>query len=56
MYKVPAFSKIGSYFKADIEIVFKNLQRKHDCNFLDLYAFFEAVETLSQKIYKDEEK
>jgi hypothetical protein len=44
---VPEYSKAGSYFKADIEIVFKNLQRKHDCTHLDIYAFFEAIEVLS---------
>ena len=25
LYKVPEYGKAGSYFKADIEIVFKNL-------------------------------
>mgnify|MGYP001282011829 FL=1 len=46
-HKVPEFNKIGNYFKADIEIVFKNLQRKHDCNCIDIYGFFEAIEVLS---------
>lgn len=31
------------------------MQRKHDCSALDLQAFFDAVEYLSKKIYKDEE-
>ena len=50
---MPEFGKVGSYFKADIEIVFKNLQRKYDSNYLDIYGFFEAVEKLTQKMYKD---
>jgi len=25
LYKVPEFGKVGSFFKADLEIVFKNL-------------------------------
>ena len=53
---MPEFGKVGSYFKADLEIVFKNLQRKHDCNYLDIYALFEAIEVLSQKVYKDEDR
>ena len=44
---MPEFGKVGSYFKADLEIVFKNLQRKHDCNYLDIYGLFEAIEVLS---------
>jgi hypothetical protein len=52
---VPEFGKLGSYFKADLEIVFKNLQRKFDCTYIDIYAFFEAVEVLAQKVYKDQE-
>jgi len=46
-HKVPEFGKAGSYFKADLEIVFKNLQRKHDCNYIDIYGLFEAIEVLS---------
>ena len=55
-HKVPEFGKVGSYFKADIEIVFKNLQRKYDSNYIDIYGFFEAIEVLSQKVYKDEDR
>ena len=29
-YKVPFIGKVGSYFKADLEIVFKSMQRKYD--------------------------
>ena len=54
-HKVPEFSKVGSYFKADLEIAFKNMQRKYDSPSLDIYSFFETVETLAQKIYKDYE-
>lgn len=52
---MPEFGKVGSFFKADLEITFKNLQKKYDTNFIDLYAFFEAIEVLSQKLYKDQE-
>jgi len=31
------------------------MQRKHDSPSLDLHAFYDAIEQLSQKIYKDEE-
>lgn len=31
------------------------MQRKHDCNALDLHGFFDAIESLCKKIYKDEE-
>jgi len=30
------------------------MQRKYDSPTLDLYAFFDAVEALAMKIYKDE--
>jgi len=55
-YKVPEFGKIGSFFKADLEMVFKNLQRKYDSTYLDIYAFFEAIEILSGKVYKTDEE
>lgn len=57
LYKVPEFGKLGSYFKADLEIVFKQLLIKHDLqhNSLDLYSFFEAIEILTSKIYKKDE-
>ncbi len=47
LYKVPEFGKLGSYLKADIELGFKNLQKKYDQTYLDIYAFFEAIEILS---------
>jgi len=31
------------------------MQRKHDSVALDLHAFFDAIEYLSKKIYKEEE-
>ena len=31
------------------------MQRKYECVALDLHAFFDAIEQLSKKIYKDEE-
>jgi hypothetical protein len=54
--KVPSFSKLGSYFKADLEMVFKSLQKKYEVQFLDIYGFFDAIEILSAKIYKDQEE
>lgn len=32
------------------------MQRKHDCVALNLDGFFDAIEALSKKIYKDEEE
>ena len=55
-YKVPEFNKVGSYFKADLEIAFKNMQRKYDSPAIDIYSFFETVEILAQKIYKEYEE
>ena len=46
--------KANQFFKADLDICFKNMQRKYDTPSLDLYAFFDAVEALAAKIYKDE--
>jgi hypothetical protein len=51
--RVPGFSKVSSAFKPDVEICFKNMQRKYDCQSLDIHAFFDAIEVLSQKIYKN---
>ena len=52
---MPEFGKTGgSYFKADLELVFKNLQKKYECVCLDIYAFFDACEILAQKIYKEQ--
>ena len=53
--RVPDFAKVNQFFKADLDICFKNMARKHDTQALDLHAFFDAIEQLSQKIYKDEE-
>jgi hypothetical protein len=33
---------------------YKNVLKKHDYQSMDLFGFFEAIEILSQKIYKDE--
>lgn len=56
LHKVPEFGKLGSYFKADLELVFKNMIIKYDLknNHIDLYGFFEAIEILASKIYKEE--
>ena len=54
--RVPEFARVNQFFKADLDICFKNMQRKHDCVALDLHAFFDAIEYLSKKIYKDEEE
>ena len=51
---MPGFAKVSPFFKADLDICLKNMQRKYDSPTLDLYAFFDAVEALSQKIYKEE--
>jgi len=53
--RVPEFTRMNQFFKADLEICFKNMQRKHDCQALSLDGFFDAVEYLSKKVYKDEE-
>ena len=56
--KVPGFlSKIGSggIMKADYDILFKTVTKKYEVQTMDIYCFFEAVETLSQKIFKDAE-
>jgi len=54
--RVPEFARANQFFKADLDICFKNMQRKHDCAALDLHGFFDAIEYLSKKIYKDEEQ
>lgn len=53
--RVPEFARVNQFFKADLDICFKNMQRKYDCQGLDLHAFFDAIESLSKKIYKDED-
>ena len=50
--RVPGFGKANQFFKADLEISFKNMTRKYECTSLDIFAFFEAIEHLSQKIFK----
>lgn len=35
-----------------MEIIYKNLIRKYDCSSLDIHAFFDGCEALSQKIFK----
>ena len=54
--RVPGFSKVNQFFKADLDICFKNAQRRHEMAALDIHAFFEAIENLAAKIYKDEEE
>ena len=54
-YKVPSCNQIGNFFKAELEQVFKNLAKKNDSTCLDIFAFFQAIEILSQKVYKDYE-
>jgi len=34
--RVPGFAKVNQFFKADLEISFKNIQRKYDVQSLDL--------------------
>ena len=50
--RVPGFTKVSAAFKPDVEICFKNMHRKYDCQSLDIHAFFDAIEILSQKIFK----
>ena len=56
--KVPGFlSKIGSggIMKADYDILFKNITKKYEVQTMDIYCFFEAVEALCFKIYREAE-
>ena len=39
--------------KPDFDIVYKNILRKYECNVMDLYAFFDALEVLANKAFKD---
>ena len=52
--RVPEFLKINQFLKADLDICFKNMQRKYDSQTLDIHAFFDAIEILSKKIWKEE--
>lgn len=51
------FTKVeGTYFKADLELTFKNLIKQHDgVSTIDIYDFFSAVEKLCTKLYKEYE-
>ena len=51
---MPEFQKLGSYFKTELDQIYKNLQKKHECSSLGIEGFFEAVEILVSKTYKDE--
>jgi len=50
--RVPELAKVGQFFKADLDIVFKNMQRKYDSQTLDIHGFFNAVEILVPKVFK----
>jgi hypothetical protein len=39
--------------KADYDIVYKNVLRRYETNSMDLYCFFDAVEILANKAYKN---
>lgn len=40
--------------KADFDIVYKNILRKHDSTSMDFYAFLDGIENLATRIYKGE--
>jgi len=50
--RVPELAKVGQFFKADLDIVFKNMQRKYDTQSLDIHGFFNAIEILVPKVFK----
>jgi hypothetical protein len=50
--RIPGFTKNNQSFKADLEICFKNMQRKYECVFLDIHSFFEVLETLCVKVFR----
>ena len=50
---MPEFEKLGSYFKTELAQLFKHLQEKYAYASLGIEAFFESVEVLVRKIYKD---
>ena len=50
--RITAFGKMNQFFKADLDICFKNMLKKYDCQFLDIHAFFELLETVSIKIFR----
>ena len=39
--------------KADFDIVYKNIMRRHDSTSMDFYAFLDGIENLAQRIYKN---
>ena len=47
---------MGLAFKGDLDAYFKNFQRKHDMSHMDIQSFFDAIEYLSKKYYKNEEE
>jgi hypothetical protein len=52
---VQAFYKSGNnIIKADFDILYKNILRKHDSSTMDFYAFLDAVESLANRVYKGE--
>lgn len=53
--RISSFTKLSQSFKADLEICMKNVQRKHDCQHFDIHAFFEFVESIATKTFKQGE-
>jgi len=41
--------------KADYDILYKSVAKKNEVQTLDIYCFFEAVEILCKKIFRDAE-
>ena len=41
--------------KADYDILYKNVVKRYELVTMDIYAFFDAIETLCWKIFKDAE-
>lgn len=50
--RIAGFTRNNQTFKADLEIAFKNMQRKYECQSLDIHSFFEVLETLSIKLFR----
>jgi hypothetical protein len=42
----------GGLLKAHYDIIYKNVVRKSENNQMDLNSFFDALEELSQRLYK----
>ena len=49
------FKQNSNVLKADFDIVYKNVTRKNECTYLDLYGFFDALEQLANKVFKGEQ-